>query len=287
MEEKCYVFVYGTLRMGQRNQHVLQNSVRGAAQCYTNGELYDSPYGYPFLKEDETGRVYGELYEADQELLIKLDDFEGYRGPGKNNHYNRTIKTVTTDIGTVQAFVYVLPEDGDRYKLQYIEGGDWSVYSLLKNKESFLYFAYASCMDDERFIRSGVKHCFLNVEGRGILRGYKLRFVKKYSDGGRADIVEEGGIVEGKIYEITKEGLAYLFKREGVKKGCYRPIVLEPQLNGKKLMNVLSFTVVEKDSETSPPKSYLQEIFRGGSDVLSPEYLENLKKEISEKFGLQ
>jgi cation transport regulator ChaC len=158
---------------------------------------------------------------------------------------------------------------------------------LLKGNETFLYFAYASCMDDERFIRSGVKHCFQKVKGRGILKGYKLRFTKKYLNGGRADIVEEGGIVEGKIYDITKEGLAYLFKREGVKEGSYRPILLELQLNGKKVMNVLSFTVVEKESETAPPETYLQEILRGGNDVLSPGYLENLKKEMSEKFGIR
>ncbi|WP_428912544.1 gamma-glutamylcyclotransferase [Niallia sp. Krafla_26] len=41
-----------------------------AEQCWTNGKLFDSGYGYPAMKQSASSHVYGELYSVtDTELL--------------------------------------------------------------------------------------------------------------------------------------------------------------------------------------------------------------------------
>ena len=284
MGKNNLVFVYGTLRKHQSNSHLLRNVVVIAVQCWTNGEIYDSPYGYPFMKQSENGMVYGELYQVNEEQLNELDDLEDYGGIGQDNLYDRVVQTVYTDTGSFHALVYVLPENKQIEKLTYVEGGDWSVYRLLKENDKFLYFAYGSCMDNERFKKASVNEFFQNVKGRGVLEGYRLRFTRRARNGGRADIVEEGGTVEGKVYEVTKGCWEYLYRREGVKAGCYRPTVIDVDLNGTNVKNVLTFVVIEKEVETAPPADYLNEILRGGSGVLSNAYLEKLMKQVEERF---
>ncbi|MFJ7728459.1 gamma-glutamylcyclotransferase [Neobacillus sp. NPDC097160] len=116
--------------------------------------------------------------------------------------------------------------------------------------------------------------------------GYQLRFTQRAHDGSRADIVEEPGTVEGKVYEIPPEALSYLYQREGVNTGCYRPALIDISLNGRPLKNVLTFVVVDKDPETPPPNHYVEEILRGGSGFLSADYMEKLRKQLKENFNL-
>jgi gamma-glutamylcyclotransferase (GGCT)/AIG2-like uncharacterized protein YtfP len=278
MEKNNLVFVYGTLRKHQSNAHLLKAATLVAAQCWMKGEMYDSPFGYPFMKQSENGTVYGELYQVNDQQLKRLDDLEDYRGAGQDNLYDRVLQTVYTDTGSFQALVYVLPKNKQIENLTYIEGGNWSVYRLLKDNDTFLYFAYGSCMDDERFKKAGVNEQFQHVEGRGVLEGYQLRFAIYVHDGGRADIVEEGGTVEGKVYVVTKECLEYLYKREGVEARWYRPAVVDVDVNGTSTKNVLTFLVVGKEAEKAPPAHYFREIVRGGSGVLSNAYLEKIKE---------
>ncbi|MCQ6275507.1 gamma-glutamylcyclotransferase [Bacillus sp. V3B] len=283
MEKKNLVFVYGTLRKHQSNAHLLKDAILITVQCWTNGEIYDSPYGYPFMKQSKKGTVYGELYQVNEEQLKVLDDLEDY-SLDEDNLYDRVVQTVYTDTGSFQALVYVLPENKQIEELTYMTSGNWSVYRLLKDNDTFLYFAYGSCMDRERFKKAGVNELFQNVKGRGVLEGYQLRFTIHAHDGGRADIVEEGGTVEGIVYEVTKECLEYLYEREGVEVGWYRPAVVDVDINGTSTKNVLTFVVVEKEAETAPPTHYFHEILRGGNGVLSHAYLEKLKKHVEEKF---
>ncbi|UOF89117.1 gamma-glutamylcyclotransferase [Fodinisporobacter ferrooxydans] len=92
--------------------------------------------------------------------------------------------------------------------------------SILKQKKQFLYFAYGSCMDDERFKLHRVDGLFMDVFGCGLLHGYSFRFTRKAYEGGHANIVEctssFGGTVEGKVYRIGQAALTYLHEREGV-----------------------------------------------------------------------
>lgn len=273
---KHTVFVYGTLRKNEKNDHLLEQAERMAEQAWTYGKLYDTGHDYPAVVEDDEGCVYGNLYEVNGEQLKQLDVLEGYHGfADENNLFNRIVQTVHTDQEATEAYVYVTAESQfDTW--HWISSGDWKVH-LHAGTQELLYFAYGSCMDHERFRQAGVDHLFQDLAGRGVLPGYSFRFTIKHSDGGRADIVEDGGVVEGKVYRINQEAREYLYGREGVHTGAYRPTFVNLELNGEKVTNVLTFTVIEKEQEeTAPPAHYAAEILRGGEGTLSVRYLKNL-----------
>lgn len=291
-ESPTYVFVYGTLRYHEPNHPLLATSERICEQCWVHGRLYDTGYGYPALglspssqanTQDSGARTYGELYKVSVETLRQLDMLEGYYGPGQENYYERVIVTVHTDRGAREANVYVFPEIAVT-KLQPVPSGDWVVYSILEHEreEPLLYFAYGSCMDHQRFLVDGVEHYFQDIVGRGVLSGYTLKFTRRAHDGGRADIVEIGGTVEGKVYRIPREAVSYLHRREGVEAGIYRPTFVDIVVDapdGASLNRVLTYTVVDKESvEHRPPSWYLEEILRGSKGFVSEEYRRTLMK---------
>lgn len=274
------VFVYGTLRKGEENAGLLCDAPCIAEQCRTNGFLYDTGYGYPAMKTSQNSRVYGELYEVTESQLGSLDVLEGYTPGGKSNLYERIERTVFTDKGPVNAYLYIAGKDSLLGKK--ISNGDWKEYRLFAQpQESVLYFAYGSCMDQKRFREDGVDHYFQDLLGAGVLMNYSLRFTRRsYFDGmGRADIVEDGGKVEGKVYRVpVKTVKDYLYRREGAP-NAYRPTFVEIDLDGKAAV-ALTFTVKNKERETVPPNWYEEEIFRGASGHLSASYISKIKAHI-------
>ncbi|MBY0121451.1 gamma-glutamylcyclotransferase [Bacillus sp. S/N-304-OC-R1] len=287
MEQKYLVFVYGTLRANERNHELLRGSTCIAQQAWTAGIMFDTGKNYPALIRNSEGRVYGELYEITWQQLANLDNLEGYNGEGQNNLYDRAIQKIYTDHGDYEAYVYIMDTiDPDSNE---ISSGDWKVYRYL-NEETLYYYAYGSCMDDARFKIANVSHYFQNLIGRGMLEGYSLGFTYKAHDGGRADIVEGQGVVEGKVYQVPSEAIPYLYAREGVKTSCYRPAIVEIKMENERVIEALTFIVVNKQSELPPPAHYLEEIIRGGTGLFSDEYMENLKgrfPEIIEEFSKQ
>nr|WP_269448687.1 gamma-glutamylcyclotransferase [Metabacillus kandeliae] len=156
-----------------------------------------------------------------------------------------------------------------------VRHNDWKCHLYLQKKE-LLYFAYGSCMDEKRFIEHQADHHFKTVMGRGLAEGYDLAFTRRAADGGRADMIETGGTVEGKVYKIKKEALEYLFEREGVLGSVYRPAFLDIEVNGERIEDVLTFLVIDKEEEISPPQGYWNEIICGAEGCVSEEYLERL-----------
>lgn len=79
MESKHLVFVYGTLRRGHRNNHLLKD-----ANSYGVGttEASYSMYlisGYPYVTSSEARYpIVGELYAVDDDTLKVLDRMEGH-----------------------------------------------------------------------------------------------------------------------------------------------------------------------------------------------------------------
>jgi gamma-glutamylcyclotransferase (GGCT)/AIG2-like uncharacterized protein YtfP/cation transport regulator ChaC len=294
------VFVYGTLRKHQTYHGLLKGCECLAEQCWTRGRLYDTGFGYPALVQEARGRVYGEVYRVSDGVLAKLDELEGYQGPGKANEYDRLKQPVHTDQGRMEAYVYVYQSLESH--MPEIEGGDWSVYTMLKEKrghEPLLYFAYGSCMDDGRIYEAGMLDHFQGYgdgerKVRAVLREYRLAFTATLPDGGRADILESpGSVVEGVVYRIDQAAWSYLIKREGAwpingrtaETPLYRPTRVDVEIKGKKVQ-VLTFSVVDKGDETAPPLRYIREILRGGQGVLSEEYLRQFKKSLKRKFDL-
>src|SRR5690606_14486755 len=100
------VFVYGTLRDGESNAYLLQNSIRLAEQSWTQGRLYDTGFGYPALEQSDSTVVFGELYSVTEEELQQLDYLEDYSPNRENNNlYERVEQKVFTDNGLTTAYV--------------------------------------------------------------------------------------------------------------------------------------------------------------------------------------
>ncbi|MED3623948.1 gamma-glutamylcyclotransferase [Neobacillus thermocopriae] len=271
-----YVFVYGTLRRHDKYHDLLKDSVLISEQAWTKGRLYDTEDGYPALMESTEGTVYGELYLVTDEQLSRLDRLEEYEENRDNNLYDRKKKLIYHDRGETEAYTYFITKQNEFMLKIAIPSGDWRIYQFEKQKGNVLYYAYGSCMDHARFKKANVDHYFQKLIGRGILEGYSLRFTKKLPDGGRADIVENGGIVEGKVYEVPRECLDYLYQREGVEIRLYRPALIDVKMDGQIVKDVLTFIVVDKEPETAPPDHYLEEIIRGGRGILSEMYISRL-----------
>jgi gamma-glutamylcyclotransferase (GGCT)/AIG2-like uncharacterized protein YtfP/cation transport regulator ChaC len=277
--EKVLVFVYGTLRKHERNHYLLEDSKLISEQAWTYGELFDTGNGYPMMKKSSSQKVFGELYEVNQNQLTHLDVLEGYKVGRSDNLYEREIQTIYTDNGICRAYLYL----SERACVTAIASGDWKIYQLLKKKpEKVFYFAYGSCMDVERFHKANVGHFFETVIGAAILENYSMKYLYTASDGGRGDIIEDGGITEGILYETPFEAVNYLFKREGYLIGMYRATIVDVQINDKVYKNVLTFHVYDKQVETAPPEHYATEILRGSRNRVSDAYYKKLVKQLRE-----
>lgn len=111
------IFVYGTLKRGHRNFHLLANS-KFVGQAITNTKYKMLDAGFPVLlgltKDDKEGSghfVEGEVYDVDAATAKRLDQLEG-----EGHMYNRVRKYVKMGEGSVRLHYYVgVPAYWDRY----------------------------------------------------------------------------------------------------------------------------------------------------------------------------
>ncbi|WP_433742549.1 gamma-glutamylcyclotransferase [Falsibacillus pallidus] len=278
---KKLLFVYGTLRRHEKNHSILAKERLAASQAWINGTMFDTGSGYPTVELQGSSMVYGELYEINEAILPALDELEGYRDGEEGSLFNRTICKVHTDIGEYEAHVYT--SGNKKMNKDLIEGGDWRVHQFFRDKlkQELYYFAYGSCMDDERFAKASVDHLFKEVVGRGTLENFSMKYTFLVHDGGRGDIVEDGGSVEGVLYKVDWRAFDYLFEREGVAPGWYRPALVDVTTADNAIIHdVVTFIVIKKDKETCPPLHYAREIMRGAKPYVSSQYLKNLYNQV-------
>ena len=102
------LFVYGSLKKGFDNHHLLSKYAKRLGKAITIGKfgMFEDSFGnYPYLIPVPKMRVHGELYLIERsELLDKLDKFEGYP-----EYYERKKILVKTHKGIQRAFVYIQP----------------------------------------------------------------------------------------------------------------------------------------------------------------------------------
>jgi len=129
--ETIKVFVYGTLRKGCSNHHVIERYIVESQPFQVTGRLYDVGF-YPalVLDERETIRVQGELVTVNAEALTSLDFLEGYKGPNsKFNLYERILHPEGF-------YVYTWSQKKvDEKGLKQIINGDWVAYSQQKKEK--------------------------------------------------------------------------------------------------------------------------------------------------------
>ncbi|RWS44804.1 gamma-glutamylcyclotransferase [Bacillus mycoides] len=124
-----HVFVYGTLRKGQTNAHYMQGATCIAEEAWVYGKLFDTNEGYPAMICLSEEKVYGEVYEVDDEVLQKLDELEEYTGNAENDLYDRITQTVYFADKEIHVYVYVAQDKEILKKI--IDSGDWIVYQKI------------------------------------------------------------------------------------------------------------------------------------------------------------
>jgi gamma-glutamylcyclotransferase (GGCT)/AIG2-like uncharacterized protein YtfP len=103
--ERDRVFVYGTLRTGERNHHLVERFVRGARPARLAGHALWTCDAYPGARRHAGGVVEGELLEVERpaEALVVLDALEEVP-----TLYERVRATVEAGDGPVEAWTYLL-----------------------------------------------------------------------------------------------------------------------------------------------------------------------------------
>ncbi|AOZ87448.1 gamma-glutamylcyclotransferase [Bacillus xiamenensis] len=264
------LFVYGTLLKHEKDHETfMKESSLFATSAWIKGRLYDTGAGYPVCVVSEHYAVYGELYEVSDETLNKIGELE--------EGYDKQEIDVMTDQGQIQAIAYTVGEQ-KASGLKEIESGYWKEYKLWQRKpSSFYYFAYGSCMDDARFKLAKVDHYFKQIIGGGALDRFTTRFTLVRPDGSRADMVEDGGETEGVLYEVPFDAIRYLYKREGVYEGTYRPAFVDVTIGDQVYQDCLTFLVLKKNEEIAPPAHYRSEIEKGADLYLSEAFRKKIR----------
>lgn len=101
-----YVFVYGTLRQGGSNHHLLRNAqLMGLARTTEFYALYRDVIPY-VVQGREISPILGEVYQVDQETFEQLDLLEGHP-----DWYVRERKVVRLESGEeLGAWIYFFPQ---------------------------------------------------------------------------------------------------------------------------------------------------------------------------------
>jgi len=113
------VFVYGSLKKGFHNHRILERSECVGRGSVDNANLY-SLGSFPALVNGG-GVVKGEVYEADEETMSRLDTLEGHP-----NFYRRETHLVEMNgmQGKLPCHVYIY--QGRVRDESHIPSGDWS-----------------------------------------------------------------------------------------------------------------------------------------------------------------
>ena len=123
---KHLVFVYGTLRRGgARAMSIRFPDSKFIAAANVSGSLYDlGPYPGLLLNESNS-LVIGEVYEVDDEILNKLDDFEA-----SSNYWRKQVEISLPGHRSMCWTYEPNPEFYSPRKL--ISSGDWIEYAKMK-----------------------------------------------------------------------------------------------------------------------------------------------------------
>jgi gamma-glutamylcyclotransferase (GGCT)/AIG2-like uncharacterized protein YtfP len=113
------LFVYGTLRKGERKKHFLKNCLFiGYAKA--KGYLLYNLGVFPAMVEGD-GEVVGEVYEIPESLLKELDWFE--RVP--YSYRRELIEVMFEDGQTMYVYAYIYNENIEEKGGKLIPSGDW------------------------------------------------------------------------------------------------------------------------------------------------------------------
>jgi gamma-glutamylcyclotransferase (GGCT)/AIG2-like uncharacterized protein YtfP len=129
------VFVYGTLKPGEKNYHpYCASQVIETKKAYTWGQLYHLPLGYPAMTTGKS-KVMGFLLTfSNEEILESLDELEDYssqRSPQDNEYERQKILVYDlTEEPLGEAWSYVMTlKKVEQLKGVLVPSGWWSINS--------------------------------------------------------------------------------------------------------------------------------------------------------------
>ncbi len=140
MNDKNFVFVYGTLRAGDCRAGVLGTQGMVCDEAYVNDFQLLDIGSFPGVMRGE-GRVRGEMHAIDKGTLAILDGIEGYREDDPNHSlYVResvpVLDNEDTQVGNAWIYIFNTEGVGRRRALPIIESGDWFEHRGLYPKEA-------------------------------------------------------------------------------------------------------------------------------------------------------
>ncbi len=130
-----YVFVYGTLRKGDCRFVILEGCECLHEEAFVDGFEMLNFGSFPGIVPG-AGRIVGEIYEIDDELLAQLDRIEGYRedDPKNSLYIRQKVDAFYADGGSIpgpdgsggEVLTYVFNERPGRLQhREVITSGDW------------------------------------------------------------------------------------------------------------------------------------------------------------------
>ncbi|MGC9028523.1 MAG: gamma-glutamylcyclotransferase [Desulfomonilaceae bacterium] len=260
------VFVYGTLLRGMERSQALDHA-RFLGHALTEGMLYDLGSFPAILKGDSP--VFGELYEASDNELRRLDAIEGFRqnNPAGSLYVREEVSVVALSDGWKhQAFAYFYNGRVDPRKR--IECGDYRRYLLETSCEEQWYIAYGSNMSRAR-LKGRIGHDPMKTE-KGYLEGYRLVFNKRADKGGSyANVVYVGNDSKCPFvaYLISMEQLRTLDTYEGKPSHYVRLGIPFSAQKGKTWLGHIYIANPDRLTDReNPSKKYLGHIHTGYKD---------------------
>lgn len=120
------LFVYGTL-LSKAENHDLIRGAKLVGKGMIRAALFELSVGFPAILL-EPGKTYGEVYEADDDLLEELDEFEGYYPdrPEDCVYFRKAVEVSMSDGTKCEAEVYYMDRDQlARFSAEYVPNGKW------------------------------------------------------------------------------------------------------------------------------------------------------------------
>jgi len=119
-ENTHLVFVYGTLKRGFSNHHLLTSSKYIGDGKTLNGSIIDLG-AYPgFVHSKESTGVHGELYEVTDEVFDDLDTLEGFP-----ILYDRDMMDIRMDEDGRMEYAWVYTYNGNTQGVSRVEDNMW------------------------------------------------------------------------------------------------------------------------------------------------------------------
>lgn len=106
--ENYYLFVYGTLKKGFGNNHLLHDADY-ICTAISVDKYNISGYGFPCAYPNEDGKLLqGEIYLLSDKDFINTDMLEG-----NGSFYNREIRTFISDGKKIDAWIYIIMQPNE------------------------------------------------------------------------------------------------------------------------------------------------------------------------------